>query len=154
MAETIREKILANIKTTLEGISIANGYNNDIAGVERWKQHGNSLREVPCIIINGGPEDKEAGPNPLVSCKFTAYLDIWIRQDKEDVNPTDSILNSLLGDVEKAMMVDCTRGGDAKDTNILSNTPFETVEGAPHAGLIVEVEIIYRHYQNDPEHSG
>jgi hypothetical protein len=151
---TVRESILQNLKTTLEGISTANGYDNDIAGVQRWRQSGNSLLNVPCIVINAGPEEKEPVPNPFTTCKLTVYLDVWMRQDAADLQATDTLLNSLLGDVEKALMQDISRGGFAKDTNIKSNVLFETLEGQPQAGIIVELEIIYQHKQNDPEVSG
>jgi hypothetical protein len=148
---TIRENILENLKTTLESISIASGYHNDIASVQRWRQSGNSLVAVPCIVINAGPEEKEPAPNPFTTCKLTVYLDAWIRQAQDDPQSTDTLLNSLLGDIEKALMLDYTRGGYAKDTNIKSNVLFETLEGQPQAGIIVELEIIYQHRQNDPE---
>lgn len=151
---TVRESILENLKTTLETISTANGYHNDIASVQRWRQSGNSLLNVPCIVINAGPEEKEPNPNPFTTCRFTVYLDVWMRQDAGDLEPTDALLNSLLGDIEKALMVDYTRGGFAKDTNIKSNVLFETLEGQPQAGIIIELEIIYQHKQNDPEVSG
>ncbi len=151
MADTIREKILENIKTILEGISIANGYNNDIASVQRWKQAGNSLIQVPCIIVNAGPEEKEQRPGLMSSCKFSCFVDVWIRHDEND-NPgsTDKILNSLLGDIEKALMVDYQRNGNAVNTRILRNLSFETTEGQPYAGLIIDIEVEYRHKIDDP----
>jgi hypothetical protein len=151
---TVRESILENLRTTLTGITAANGYHNDIASVQRWRQSGNSLLNVPCIVINAGPEEKAPSPNPFATCKFTVYLDVWIRQAQDDPQSTDTILNSLLGDVEKALMVDYTRGGYAKDMNIKSNVLFETLEGQPQAGIIIELEIVYQHKQNDPEVSG
>lgn len=151
---TVRESILENLKTTLETISTANGYHNDIASVQRWRQSGNSLLNVPCIVINAGPEEKEPNPNPFTTCRFTVYLDVWMRQDAGDLGSTDALLNSLLGDIEKVLMADYTRGGFAKDTNIKSNVLFETLEGQPQAGIIIELEIIYQHKQDDPEVSG
>ena len=151
---TIREQILENIKYTLETIRIANGYNNDIVSVQRWLQKGNTFRLIPCIIINAGPEEIEQTPNPLVTCKFTVYLDVFIRQEETDTISTDALLNSLLGDIEKALMVDYTRGGFAENTNIKSNMTFEAVEGQPNAGIVVELEIIYQHLITDPEQSG
>ncbi|MDD5108297.1 MAG: hypothetical protein PHC29_02125 [Candidatus Omnitrophica bacterium] len=151
---TVRESILENLKTALETILISNGYHNDIASVQRWRQSGNSLLNVPCIVINAGPEEKEPSPNPFTTCRFTVYLDVWMRQDAADLQPTDSLLNSLLGDMEKALMADYTRGGFAKDTNIKSNVLFETLEGQPQAGIVIELEIIYQHKQDDPEVSG
>lgn len=151
---TVRESILENLRTTLAGITVANGYHNDIASAQRWRQSGNSLLNVPCIVINAGPEEKEPTPNPFTTCRFTIYLDVWMRQDQSDPQPTDALLNSLLGDIEKALMVDYTRGGYAKDTNMKSNVLFETLEGQPQAGIVIELEIIYQHKQDDPEFTG
>ena len=151
---TVRESILENIKATLETITEAGGYHNTIASVQRWRQSGNSLVNIPCIVINAGPETKEPVPNPFTTCHFTVYLDVWTRQDESDPISTDTILNSLLGDIEKALAIDVTRGGFAKDTNIRSNVLFETAEGQPHAGIIIEIEVIYQHKQDDPEQSG
>ena len=151
---TVRENILENLRTTLAVITTVNGYHNDIQSVQRWRQQGNSLVAVPCIVINAGPEDKVPVPNPFMTCKHTVYLDVWARQDEADPQSTDTILNSLLGDVEKAVMQDVTRGGYAKDTNIKSNTLFETLEGQPYSGVVLELEIIYQHKQGDPEVAG
>ena len=151
---TIREQILENIKSTLETIRVANGYANDIASVQRWLQKGNTFRLIPCIIINAGPEEIEQTPNPLVTCKFTVYLDVFVRQEETDTISTDALLNSLLGDIEKALMIDYTRAGLAENTNIKSNMTFEAVEGQPNAGIVVELEIIYQHLITDPEQSG
>ena len=147
---TIRERILANIKTTLEAITIANGYVNTIASVQRWDKRGNPLRQVPCIVVNAGQEEKQMSPNPYFTCRLSVYLDVWIRQDEADATATDVILSGILGDIEKAIMIDNTRGGFAIDTNIKSNVPFETVEGQPHAGLTIELEVLYQHTQSDP----
>lgn len=147
---TIRERILANIKTTLEAITIANGYVNTIASVQRWDKRGNPLRQVPCIVINAGQEEKQMSPNPYFTCRLSVYLDVWIRQDEADATATDVILSGILGDIEKALMIDNTRGGFAIDTNIKNNVPFETVEGQPHAGLTIELEVLYQHTQSDP----
>ena len=151
---TIREQILENIKSTLETIRVANGYANDIASVQRWLQKGNTFRLIPCIIINAGPEEIEQTPNPLVTCRLVVYLDIFIRQEETDTASTDTVLNRLLGDIAKALMVDYKRGGFAENTVIKSNMTFEAVEGQPNAGIVVELEIIYQHLITDPEQSG
>jgi hypothetical protein len=151
---TVRESILEDLRTTLGGITTANGFNNDIQSVQRWRQQGNSLVVVPCIVVNAGPEEKDPVPNPFMTCRLTIYVDIWTRQDEADSRSTDTILNSLLGDVEKALTQDITRGGFAKDTNIKSNSLFETLEGQPYSGIVIELEIIYQHKQGDPDIAG
>lgn len=144
---TVRESILENLRTTLTAVA-------GIASVQRWRQSGNSLLNVPCVVINAGPEEKNPTPNPFTTCRLTVYLDIWTRQDAGDPQATDTILNGLLGDIEKALMQDVTRGGFAKDTNIKSNVLFETLEGQPQTGVVMEIEIIYQHKQDDPEVAG
>jgi hypothetical protein len=151
MSLSIRENILQNIKTTLEGITTVNGYDYTIASVQRWNQKGNISKSVPFIIIHSGPEDKTPQPNPQATCKFSISLAVWTRQDDDATTASDETLSSLLAGVEKVLMVDPTRGGHAEDTNILSNIPFETVEGQPSFGIIVEIEIIYKHLLTDPK---
>lgn len=150
MSTSIRESILENIKTTLQGVTAANGYDNTLVNVQRWKQRGNDTRQVPFVVINAGPEEKQPRPNPQVTCKFSVFLDVYTRQADGDAVNSDTLLNSLALDVEKALMVDHTRGGYAEMTNIISIVPFESVEGQPIFGIIFELEIIYQHKMTDP----
>lgn len=150
MTTSIRESILENIKTVLEAITVVGGYNNDIESVQRWKQRGNITKDVPCIVINAGMEVKDPGPDPQSTCKFTVTLDVYMRQDDTDTTNSDTALNSLYLDIEKALMADYTRGGYAEETSIRSAVPFESVEGQPTFGIIIELEIMYRHSRTDP----
>lgn len=145
MADTIREKILDNLQTTLQAITVAGGYVNTIASVQKWAQSGNALAALPTIIINAGPEDRENRPGFITSCKLSVILDVYTVAATD----TDAALNSLLGDITKALMADYTRGGYAVNTTIKSVIPFEAIEGQPYAGLIITVEIEYRHKLTD-----
>jgi len=148
---SIREKILDNIKSTLEDIKASKGYYNTVASVQRWSQHGNNLVDVPCIIISSGPETKKPEPNPLYTCRWTVFIDAITRHDESSTEPTDRLINKMIADVEKALMVDITRGGYAMDTNLVNNVPFEAVEGQPNVGAVIEIDIVYQHKQSDPE---
>ncbi len=155
MADTIREKIVKNLKTTLEGITTANGYNNEVGSVQRWDKRGNeTAQQNITIVIYPGPETKLPQPNPLFSCRLPLMLEVWVIQDEDDTLSTDERLNSILGDIEKALMVDIKRGGNAEDTDINGNEQFLTIEGQPNAGLTVDIEVKYRHKQTDPEQIG
>ena len=149
--KSVREKILEDIEVALGLIKTENGYENDILSVQRWKQSGNSTRLVPCIIINAGGEPRHNKNNPLVTCTLTVYLDLWIRHDEDASESTDTYLNRFLIDIENALMDDYTRGGYSQDTEISDITPFRGVEGNPHSGVSIEVQINYRHKQGDPE---
>jgi hypothetical protein len=150
MSISRRELILANIETVLNTITIPNGYENTLARVERWKQRGNSIKDIPCAIISAGREEKEATPYPQSTAKLTVFIDIWTRQVDTDTSNTDTLLDSLLLDIEKAVMLDYARGGYAENTEIRGITPFETIEGSPSCGLMIELEITYKHKQMDP----
>ncbi len=150
MSTSRRESILAAIKTALALITIENGYNNDLASVQRWQQKGNSLQAVPCAIISAGREEKEPHPFPQSTAKLTVFIDLWTRQDDDDTSDTDTVLDSLLLDIEKAIAANYTWGGYAENTSIRAITPFETVDGAPHCGLMIELEVLYKHKQTDP----
>jgi hypothetical protein len=155
MSETVREKILQDVLETLETVTVASGYDNTLASVQRWKQKGNDTTvNVPCVVIVAGTEKKEPKPNPLMTCMFTVVLTVWTQQVDSDETPTDTILDSLLGDIEKALMIDITRGGYAQDSFITDVIPFETVEGQPQCGLIINLDIQYRHLQDDPGTAG
>jgi hypothetical protein len=150
--ETVRERIMANIKTTLEGITIAGGYNFDFTAdtVQRWSMHGNRLVDLPAVVISPGDEEEKGSPNPFEECYLIVYLDVFFVNDEGDSVVTDTYLNRLQGDIKRAILQDHTRGGEAIDTDVLGTTPFETTEGQPYAGIIMELGIRYRHLRSDP----
>lgn len=147
---TVRENIMTYLATLLSGIRVVNSYNNDIASVERWNQRGNSLANTPLIVIVPGEEIKTPEPNPFYTCHLLVALNAWICQDETDNTPTDSIINSILGDIEKCIGSDPTLGGFCIDALVKSNSPFQDVPGQPYAGIAVIVEVIYQHRQTDP----
>jgi len=150
--ETVRERILQNIKTTIEGVTIANGYNFDFTQetVQRWSMHGNRMVDMPTVVISPGDEDESSSPHPFEECLMSVFLDVFYVTDEDDLVSTDTYLNRLQGDIKKAILADVTRGDEAVDTDILGTTPFETTEAQPYAGIIIEVRVRYRHLRNDP----
>ncbi|MCK9555013.1 hypothetical protein M0R36_04250 [bacterium] len=152
MNETVREKILQNLKTTLESITTDNGYNFDFNAdtVQRWSMHGNSLVDVPTVILSPGDEEEKGGTLPYIQCELTVYLDVFFINNESDSIVTDTYLNRLQGDIKKAVLSDYSRGGYAIDTNVRGTTPFETTEGQQYAGIIIEIGITYQHKRNDP----
>lgn len=151
MADTVREKILKNIKTTLEGITVANGYSNTVQKVERVIQSGQNTVDVPYIQILTGDEDSEQSPHPLIQKSLTIYVVIGTRQDQTvDSKWADEIVNALLGDVQKALQNDFQRGGNAIDTIEVANGPMPIMEGMTSLETFVEYRIVYRHNRTDP----
>jgi len=155
MGTTVRESIIQNIKTTLEAITIANGYNATIAKVVQWNPNGIGHGTMPMIIIAAGPEpNSENEGYDLQTCRMTVFLDLWIAVDEDATEAADTTLNKHLGDIKKALMTDLTRGGYAVTTHITDVEPFDVVEGQPYAGLIITAEVHYRHAISNPETAG
>lgn len=152
MPDTIRERIMKNIKTALEGITVANGYDNTVKIVERVKQGGQTTKDVPYLQITNGVESPhESQENPTLRKKLPVYVIIGTRQDEEtDPKWADEVVNSLLGDVQRAMQVDPTRGGLAIDTIEGSNGPMPVEEGMTALETFQEYTIDYRHSRTDP----
>jgi len=151
MADTIRELCLADLKTALEAIDGTGDYVNSVDSVQRWEQGGNEFAHDSIIIVGGADQSEEYGPDPLKSVTMNAEVDIWIRHNKTDfLGSTDSLISSWIGDAVRAIMDDYTRGGNAQQTDITGAIPFETVQGGDFAGVMLQVEIKYRHNVKDP----
>lgn len=147
MADSIREQILQNVKTSLEQILVANGYDNDIRSVERGKLDALDNQTFPCIGIFEGDDSRasESSGNAGFANRM-AYLVIegWI----EDPQDQSKAVNSLIADTEKALMVDRQRGGLAHDTNI---GDFRIYIGEDYRiGFHLEINIHYQRQSSDP----
>ncbi len=152
MAEKVRENILANLKTTLEGLTIANGYNFDFASstVQRWSMHGNSTTELPMIVISPGDQSQRPRANALSECDMEVLLPAFFKHNPTDSVATDTYMNRLEGDIKKIVMVDEQRGGNALSTQVTGSSPFESEEEQRYAGIVIELLIQYRHRTSDP----
>ena len=150
--KTVKEQILDDIKDALSGIKRVNGFDNTIEVVERWDQRGNDRAVIPCLFIHTGNEQKENRPSFVTGCTLTVNLDLWTVHDKARYpGSTDQLLNSFANDIENAVLKDMQRNGLAERTTVMSIDLFETVEGQPYCGVIVTLEINYKHKFGDPK---
>lgn len=152
MEKSLRGKIMDNILTSLEAVrGPATGYNTELDRVARWEQDFNPLQYNACAVIYPDSEDKAMEPDPEATCSLNMFVLFFFRHDKERYDmSTDEALEFFLADIEKAIMQDHTRGGNAITTSMLGNEPFESVEGQPYAGIIIRFSILYEHNFKDP----
>lgn len=151
MADTIKERIIKNRMTALQNIKVANGYANTVKTVERIKQSGQTNKDTPYLELFAGDEESEDAPFPYTQKSLTLYLIMGTRQDEStDPKWADEIVNSLLGDVEKAMAADFTCGALAIDCTEVSNGPMPIEEGMTALETFAEFRITYRHIRTDP----
>lgn len=151
--DSIKEKILKNIKTTLETITTTNGYDNTIASVQRHQIGGQDTVSTPYIIVVQGDETTvKEGPDPYVTKRMEIHFDVITRQDTDtDNRNADEVMNSIEADIEKSMQLDSSRGGNAFDTGTLEVIPLAVEEGSVDINAIMSLNIEYRQRRDDPK---
>ncbi|MGH7260870.1 MAG: hypothetical protein ACREI9_09335 [Nitrospiraceae bacterium] len=145
------------VKTRLETITVGNGYANTIptGAVQRFRQSGLSTRLVPFIWIKEMGEESKDGPTggaQLITNKLLVSLGVGTRQDEvSDTRSGDEVMNSLRGDVVKAMLIEPrTFGGKAISCAYLGSAEIDVEEGEPDMGIRMDFEVLYRHRADDP----
>lgn len=107
-----REEILANIETTLAGITTANGYNFDVKEVSRKFIAFSQTQKFPTLIILAGDERLE----PQTNLEYTAFFEFgilgYVKAAKDIANEglLSKELEKLIQDVKKALVMDVHRG--------------------------------------------
>lgn len=160
MTDSVCERIMQQIQTTLEGITVAAGYANTMISVQRFSQGGQVLAETPmCVLMQGGDDVELQGPLgggfDLVSRNLTVSVVLIHRHDQEmDPRSSAAVMNSLIQDVQKAMQVDDRRGGLAITTEEVGVGELDAEEGQPELVQTVGYRIRYRHRRTDPTIEG
>lgn len=150
---TIRSNIVANIKTTLETITIGNGYATTVGGVYVWKPATGTAIATPFAVIAAMSERKDQQSSPYYSCDLTVQIECFDVHPEDDPKTGWAKLEQFLADVEKALMVAPYRGethNTVVDTILesVSIKPFDPDDGLLNGSVTVTVR--YRHNAADP----
>ena len=146
MADSIAEKIIANIKTTLEGVTVAAGYNNTVKVVYRDPLAALDLQLYPAIFIAIGSDDTDPMAKSVSHRSLNFTLEIWIRREKD----ISQAIESIRADVQKAMMVDVRRGANAVNTLERSSSYILIMGEIPEAAVQIGYTVDYRTKIEDP----
>ena len=143
---------MKHVQATLESVTVENGYSNTIRSVQRFRQDGQELANLPAAILIEGSDDVESnGPLELTSRAMQLSVVLVQQQDIEvDAKSASEIMNSLIADVQTVMQVDHTRGGVALDTTEIGIGEMNVEEGQPELVQSIAYRITYRHERNDP----
>lgn len=127
---TQRRDITSNVKTTLEAISIANGFNTDVTTVETllkiYDEVPPSIR--PWIGILPEIERAEYLPGQIRMVLPFNLLGYTFAATNVESDKLDDI-NDLHDDIIEAMNADQTRGGNAVATTLTEAETNEDQEG-------------------------
>src|SRR5262245_43717148 len=135
MADSIREKILQNVKTNLEEIT-------GIEKVIRGAVNPFEMNPLPAISILEVSEDLiEPYFYPYASWELILSLRLWLSTELY----RSEKLNGFLAEIKNKMHEDNTRGGNAIDTlaTNITNTYLDA-QGAVEAGADLAFRITYR----------
>ena len=155
MSYPVVEQIAQAIKAQLETITVANGYELDLAGVVRPKGFG--LSAAPdhlWIVLAQGDEVRETdldvvgNPNGI-GVRQPFQLGRVIRLSDASEVAFDQVANIFSADVVKAMMADVKWAGLAIDTEMVGWALMKDEE-LGYEGKLLQFDVIYRVAENDP----
>lgn len=152
---SVRESVLANIKTTLQGIAPggvpAAGYTMPLKGVYRWNVDTlASVIEAPLILVVDGGDAYQQATLSLLEKRLTLAIDVWQRIEFTDDDDVAEEAGAFLADVERALLQDCRRGGFAIDTLFKNSEVLVQREAEPFYVVSLAVEIRYRTNLTNP----
>ena len=147
MADSVRKKIFDNVKTVLESITVANGYDFNMGEVSNVPKSFSEYAVLPIIQFLSISEDmNEDSPVTKTNCKSHLVLQ-YLAFEHHDLFEQ---LMSALAMIEKALKLDITRGGNAYYTELISNETILSSETMPYGGLNIGVDIHFRYVTGNP----
>lgn len=144
--DTVRQKILENVATTLEGINGAGTYRTAVQKVAVVGLNAMEVSTYPFIAVGIPRYEFDDGVYPLISTDMRFSLLLVIRTGTNAV----AAMHDFLSDVQLALQADVTRGGYAGDTHVRGDAPFVPEDSSPIYGTEVEIHVQYRHHRTDP----
>lgn len=162
MSDSVREalmkKLVVRFGEIIQGNETESGsgiiYTNTIITVQRFEMAGQVFAKanLPAIVVVPIENDIEDLNQAQLMSTFRVAAQCWTRHDKTVfADSTDELLNSLLADMQKAVLKDRTFGDEVDDTDILGDWPFEPESGEPLVGVNMDLEIRIRQSNKDPD---
>lgn len=147
---SVKERILANIKTTLEGITVAGGYGNTVLNVSRYENNPHNEGSLPALGIVGVREDFVTIEGNPPRYNVELFVTITGIVAHEPVGDSETKQNLLIRDIIAALMVDRKRSNLARDTKV-TGTELSILEvEKPYSVSSVILSIQYQMSATDP----
>jgi hypothetical protein len=143
------ESVMANVKSTLDGITQRAGYWNTIREVFRSPETLPEGVAHPFIAVfmEGSPIEVQTNVEDLET--MNVHIDAWDQVSDADNLERDAL--RLRQDIEKALMTDHTRGGNAQSTHMRRYDVIyvNDVQGS-YCGVTMDWEIVVRYTRGTP----
>jgi hypothetical protein len=146
MADSRKHLIIDNCLATIGAITAGATYNRTVRKAVR---NALTLPETP---VNDAVwiEHTAQTEVPLVSGLAQATLTITFGCLVVDASDLGKAIDDIQADVERALAADVTRGGYALDTRVVRREEMVAESGSPLGGVLIDVEILYRHADGNP----
>jgi hypothetical protein len=145
---SIRENIVQDVKTALLMIHSGAGYHNDVGQVDEWAEAGTAA-ETPLFSIMEGRETVTELAYPKLQRTLPIDVYVFKRVPTTVADKPAVEMRMLIADVERAVLQDSARAGNAIDTRPTYNEPLSVGGDAIH--LMLGFEIIYHTNREDPD---
>lgn len=155
MPDYVFEAGMKQVKARLETITTGNGYQNTVESVQRQAWEGQDVAYSRAIFIKEGAEEQieqlSSGVNILLRCKRRVNVAIFARPAENDTLKPDEIMNSLAGDVVKALLTPPrTFGGYFEFVTFAERLPLDAEEAKTHLAEGIGIDVFYRYRADDP----
>lgn len=150
MSTPVIEQIAENLKTTVAGITVANGYNHTLTPIRPRRNDWSDVAPVDGMVLISQDGDAPIDNAALSTMQFAQefMMDCVVLDSDAAETSIDTRINQVKSDIRKALLVDATRGGLAIDTMIGPSSKFDDGNGL--TGITVTCVIIYRTNLTDP----
>lgn len=142
---TTREYILQDLVTTLAGVRVASGYESDVQAVGRTMEHWDKVSEFPALYLFNGDERIEHKPGLMERGIWTVGIVGYVKSEDQK----SELVEALVGDVKRAVMVDTTRGGYATATTVEAVRDISVVL-TPYGIFEMDLQVIYHYSVSTP----
>ncbi len=149
----IIDLIGGNINTTINNVTVANGYNYDLSCVRPSKSDIQTPWQDREVLVNQVEFEELEDEMGLENWQQFFLIVVWLRDSDTDTTPIDTRRNRIVADCEKELKKDLTRGGYGRDTNFHGGTMFDTDDGAL-GGIVLKISVDYATLYNDPYTKG
>jgi hypothetical protein len=152
-ASTVSQKssIKDDVVAALRTITIANGYNQDVATDLVFAHRPFAMTDTSTYPALFCWEEVEAASNRLIQSHTVKSMNIVVGVWVGQVDDPEDALDKICCDIEKALMVSRTRGGYAVDTALVNVDPEWRPAGTEPTGIAyLTFAIQYRHTVGNP----
>ncbi len=146
---SVRSLIVDDLVDALGAIDGTGSYSCQVKGVYHWQRIPGTIEDYPALVV----ADIGERMDELVFDLYARNLSVIVQGTllaARGGDSADNEANDLIADIERAVMADYTRGGNAINTRIVRSQTFLLEEADPYVVIEVELTVSYRTLLTDP----